>query len=516
MNEFDKFLTPDEETVSEEVNSSQDETLGVETSEADEVLLPAQEESDTVEAAAEETSEAEPVAEEPVTEEPVEFRPGPLTILTDNPYATSETETAEASKPVTEKPKKKKFKWGCLIFGLIFLMLFAMFSAGFVGLCGYLLITDNSSILGQIFDKNNDFIEDFPTVPTEPTEDIIEGGVIPNHNTDNYSDDTYMVLHNPSDDIAGQKYTAQHAFNVISDSTVGVVCYQGAVTEDSKPASQGTGIVLSKDGYVVTNSHVIGDSREKYKVRVMTTDGTTYEALVIGYDSRTDLAVLKVDSNNLVPATFCDSDKVFVGQDVIAVGNPGGMDFQNSLTKGIISAKDRELSLSSQVSYLQTDAAINPGNSGGPLCNMQGQVIGINTAKISSSSYEGMGFAIPTQTAKQVVDDLIKQGYVSGRVRIGITGQPVTSTMAQYYGLPSGILISEIASDGPCSGTEIKVQDVLTAIDGENVKNFSEIYKILATHEAGDKVELTLYDTETQDYYTVKVTLAPDEGDTQQ
>lgn len=439
----------------------------------------------------------------------------------DNPYMTYVTpEKTGGTQPQSvapKKPEKKKFKWGCLIFSLIFVMLFALFTTGFVGLCGYLLISGEDSLIGQIFDEAYDIIEDNPQVPTEPQEDILEGGVIPNESDENYSDDTYMVLHNPPyDSETSEEYTAQYAFSTISDSTVGIVCYVGSVTEDSKPQSQGTGIVLSKDGYVVTNSHVIGDSRDKYKVRVMTTDGTTYEARVIGYDSRTDLAVLKVDGKELVPATFCDSDKVYVGQDVIAVGNPGGMDFQNSLTKGIISAKDRELSLSSQVSYFQTDAAINPGNSGGPLCNMQGQVIGINTAKISSEDYEGMGFAIPTQTAKVVVDDLIKQGFVSGRVRIGITGQPVTNVMAQYYGLPSGILITEIAKDGPCDNTDIKVDDVLTAIDGEKVKSFSEIYKILATHEAGDQVELSLYNSETQENYTVKVTLAPDEGDTQQ
>ena len=191
-----------------------------------------------------------------------------------------------------------------------------------------------------------------------------------------------------------------------------MVCYEDSFSKE--PASQGTGIVLSEDGYIATNSHVIGDSRSLYYVEVVTNEGTTYEAKVIGYDSRTDLAVLKINAKGLTPAQFCDSEYVEVGQDVIAVGNPGGIEFQNSLTRGVVSALNRELSLSSQVTYIQTDAAINPGNSGGPLCNMYGQVIGINTAKISSSSYEGMGFAIPSRTVKEIVDDLIAKERLAG------------------------------------------------------------------------------------------------------
>ena len=146
-------------------------------------------------------------------------------------------------------------------------------------------------------------------------------------------------------------------------------------------------------------------------------DGTTYNAGVVGFDSRTDIAVLKIDNpKNLKPATFGNSEEIELGEDIIVVGNPGGIDYQNSITKGVVSAVNRKLSSSSLVKYIQTDAAINPGNSGGPIVNMYGQVIGIATSKFVSEYYENMGFAIPSATAKDIVDSLIKNGYVNGRV----------------------------------------------------------------------------------------------------
>lgn len=423
--------------------------------------------------------------------------------------------------PDTSKKKgKKKRSVGATLFLTCIFTLLTLFSIGFFVLCGYIL-----SISGNYFLQNVPPTSDAPQATTAPEEDYtfpdsgtVQGGVIPSDDNENpYSSDNKInLLGLPKDKDNSDKYTTQYAFNIISDSTVGIVGYEGTVTENSQPASQGTGIILSSDGYVVTNSHVIGDSRNLYKFRVVLNDGTAYEAKVIGYDSRTDLAVLKISASNLTPAVFGDSELVEIGQDVIAVGNPGGLDFQNSLTKGIISAKDRELSLSASVSYFQTDAAINPGNSGGPLCNMYGQVIGINTAKISADAYEGMGFSIPSRTVKEIVDDLIANGYVADRVRIGISGQPVTEAMMQYYGLPAGILVGEISEDGPCAGTELKIDDVITAIDNEAVENFSDVYSILAKHKAGDRITLSVYRSSNKSEFSVKVTLMADKGETQQ
>lgn len=436
-------------------------------------------------------------------------------------YVYTNAPTAPASTPYTQPspapygqpytpqaPEAKPKSRGSKAFMIVLIVLLAVFSIGFFMLCGYLLRDYFASPLSAVT----------PTSPSQET--TLPAGdtpsnIIPSDKNENlYSKDTVIdLVPLPSDKDDTSKYTTQYAYNIISDSTVGVVCYVKG--NDTAVKSQGTGIIISEDGYIVTNSHVIGDSKTLYDVRVTTVDGTSYEATVVGYDSRTDLAVLKVNGKNMKAAAFADSDEAYIGQDVIAVGNPGGMDFQNSLTKGILSAKDRKLNLSTQVSFLQTDAAINPGNSGGALCNLHGQVIGVTSAKISSDAYEGMGFAIPSRTVKEVVDDLVAQGFVEGRVRIGITGQAVTSAMMQYYDIPSGILVSSIDEDGPCADTELEKDDIITMFDGKEIKSFSDMYNYLAEHKAGDKVTLTVYRMETDETFEIEITLMADDGATQ-
>lgn len=417
-------------------------------------------------------------------------------------------------QPPAEPPKKKK---GATAFLVCMWVLIGIFALGFFGLCGYIIgnsVGDTDSTTPTFYDEDRNDSEKETKPATAPEDE--DSDVVPLPDKDDlYSDNASIDLKSPPADTANtDKYTTQYAYNKVAESTVGIVCYEGGFSKS--PSSQGTGIVLTKDGYIATNSHVIGDSRTLYYVEVIVGDGTTYEAKVIGYDSRTDLAVLKINADNLTPAEFCNSEYVEVGQDVIAVGNPGGIKFQNSLTRGVVSALNRELSLSSQVSYIQTDAAINPGNSGGPLCNMYGQVIGINTAKISSSSYEGMGFAIPSATVKEIVDDLVSQGYVNNRVRLGISGTEVSSAMQQYYGVPAGILVGEISEGGPCDGTDLKVNDIITKIDGEKVSTFSQLYGILEGHKPGDKLTLTVYRPDTDKTLEITVTVVADEGETQQ
>lgn len=419
------------------------------------------------------------------------------------------------------QPAPKKRNKGTTAFLICMWVLIGVFALGFFGLCGYII---GSSAAGStdttaptFFDEDKDYTPKATEPVTQATEEDEDSGVIaiPDDSDELYSSDTSINLKDiPSDNSDKDKYTTQYAYKKVAESTIGVVCYQSGYTTGA--ASQGTGIILTEDGYIATNSHVIGDSRSLYDVQVITNDGITYEAKVIGFDSRTDLAVLKINAEGLTPAEFCNSDYVEVGEDVIAVGNPGGMDFQNSLTRGVVSALNRELSLSAQVTYIQTDAAINPGNSGGPLCNMYGQVIGINTAKISDSSYEGMGFAIPSTTVKDIVDDLISQGYVNDRVRLGIAGQEVSSGMQQYYSIPAGILVGKISEGGPCDGSGLKINDIITALDGEEVSTFSEVYGILEEHKAGDKITLTVYRMNTENTLEITVTLMADEGETQE
>lgn len=331
-----------------------------------------------------------------------------------------------------------------------------------------------------------------------------------------------ITLYPQPDNLASDQYNAQYAFKKVSPSVVGVVMYKDVNLQNgtsSQTSSQGTGIIISSDGYIVTNSHVIGDSKQ-YKVTVVLSEEEEYPAQVVGYDTRTDLAVLKIDaSKDLQAAQFASSEDIEVGQDVAAIGNPGGISFSNSLTKGIISAVNRTVS-GSNIGYIQTDAAINPGNSGGPLVNLSGQVLGINTIKIVNTEYEGMGFAIPSKTVREVVNDIITQGYVSGRVRIGVTGNEITSLLAQYNNVPTGILIDTFADDSPLPEKGVQKNDIITAIDGVKITSFSRFYTELAKYKPGDEVTLSIYRMpqrrgEEAQTFDIQIKLLADNGETQ-
>lgn len=307
--------------------------------------------------------------------------------------------------------------------------------------------------------------------------------------------------------------SAKEIAKKVKPSVVGIVTY---TLEDGEISviGQGSGIVMSEDGYIITNSHVVGNSRD-YKVRVVTYEEEEYDAVVIGYDTKTDLAAIKVEAMNLSPAEFGDSDALEVGDTVVAIGNPGGLTFAGSVTQGIVSALDRVVvNVSSAIKLIQVDAAINPGNSGGALVNEYGKVIGINSAKLVSTSYEGMGFSIPIKQAKKVIDDLLKNGMVTNRVRIGISCTTVERLAASLYGIPQGLQIVEIPADSALIGTPVQLNDIITHVDGNKVNDLAELYDQLDQHAVGDQVTLTLYrvgEGETGDEtFQVKITLLAD------
>lgn len=338
-----------------------------------------------------------------------------------------------------------------------------------------------------------------------------------NNAAKNYTDKNFdgIII----DTKSSGKESAQSAYEKVSDSTVAILTFEDKISSEENAEGQGTGIIVSSDGYIVTNSHVIGDSKTAYKYQIINNDGKKYTANVVGYDTRTDLAVLKIKGKDLKPVHFVKKSHLQVGEDIIAVGNPGGLDFQNSLTKGIVSAKDRTLD-DSTVSYIQTDAAVNPGNSGGPLCNLYGEVIGITTAKINSATYEGMGFAIPTDTVETVVNNIIKYGYVENRVRLGIVGVAVDETASTALGIPQGILITEIADDGSFANSSANPKNIITKVDGTRVKTFNQVYSVLAKHKVGDKINVEICKVDSSNpsnskTATINVTLVADKGETQ-
>lgn len=264
----------------------------------------------------------------------------------------------------------------------------------------------------------------------------------------------------------------------------------------------GTGIIMSKDGYIVTNAHVIYDDEYGYgeasSVQIqMSDEETTYDARIVAYDKEADIAVLKIDADNLTAAEFGDSSSCEVGEMVVAIGNPLGLQFQNTVTCGIISALDRKVTINDNtMTLIQTDTAINNGNSGGPLINSSGQVIGINSAKMSSTysgeaTVEGIGFAIPMSEAKSIVDDLINYGYVTGRPQLGISCQDVTEAVSQAYNIPVGAYIFSVTAGGAADQAGLQPGDVITGIQDQTISTTEELNAVKNQYKAGDTITLT-------------------------
>lgn len=433
------------------------------------------------------------------------------------PYGNNGTYNQQYNPQMFAQYPQKKTKGGIIA---LIIVLCSLLTIGFIGMMVYGFSADiKEDLNSDRSDSGNSFRlpNKDSTTPFETLPDTSSQGKT--HDESDYSDKVnkdysgMKLESNPKDAKTNNSYTAAKASEKVSDSVVGILCYSDDVPDQADTttaSSQGSGIIFSQDGYVITNAHVIGNSKTAYAIRVVTSDGKVYKAGVVGYDSRTDIAVLKMDdAKGLTPATFGDSSQLEVGQDIIVVGNPGGLDYQNTTTKGVISALDRKLSTSSLTKYIQTDAAINPGNSGGPLVNYYGQVVGITTSKIVSETYEGMGFAIPSQTVKNIVDTLVKNGYVEGRVKIGISGIAVTSDQASNYNIPQGIYVQSIVSGGPCDGTSLKEGDIITEVDGETITSFADVYAILETHKPGDKIKVKYYSSSSGDG-EVEITLQED------
>lgn len=262
---------------------------------------------------------------------------------------------------------------------------------------------------------------------------------------------------------------------------------------------EGSGIIISKDGYIMTNYHVVYGADPKQGtasrtiLEVFLPDGREAKAVFKGGDEKTDLAVIKIDLEDLPTAELGDSSKLEVGELAVAIGNPLGMEFAGSVTVGVISALNRTIEINDRtLNLIQTDAAINQGNSGGALLNSQGQVIGINSAKIAASGVEGLGFAIPINDAWPIVDQLIRYGYVRGRPYIGISGREISSVYASYYGISKGIYVIDIVEGSGADKAGIKRGDIIVAIAGKDVESIRDLDKIKEAYKPGDTVHVTI------------------------
>lgn len=378
------------------------------------------------------------------------------------------------------------------------------------------------AILGAflIKDSNDD---------TQPKDEQVQG-------------DAQLQIQDTADPIVVDNSDATAIYDKVSPSCVGIILYStgnslfsssNSATSQSNIAGQGSGIIMGENSdktktYIITCAHVISDaSSAGYKVVVQDYNGEQYDATVIGFDSKTDLGVLSIDKTGLQAAEFGDSTQLKIGETIFAIGNPGGTEFFGSFTRGMVSAIDR--SVSSEIGYdmkcIQHDAAINPGNSGGALINSSGQIIGINSSKIASTEYEGMGFAIPISSAKDIINDIIANGYVTNRPKLGIKYSPASSyqqyaMVVQIKGLPSGsLIIAEISSDSAFKGTKAEVGDLIIKVNGEDMDSADVLLDKIENGNVGDKLTLTLCRIN-QNYeiseFDVTVTLIEDTGSTQE
>lgn len=253
----------------------------------------------------------------------------------------------------------------------------------------------------------------------------------------------------------------------------------------------GSGVIISEDGYIVTNNHVIEDARS---ILVALHDGTTYEAQLVASDSKMDIGVIKIEASGLTPAILGDSDSLSVGEPVVAVGNPLGQ-LGGTVTNGIVSALDREIILNNEHrNLLQTNAAINPGNSGGGLFNADGELIGIVVAKSSGEDVEGLGFVIPINDAKPIIEDLIAQGYVGGRVSLGITALDLTTPqLAAQYGFKTpGVYVQSVIENSSAANGGLQPGDCFVSINDTAIEAISDITSILNESSVGDQLEITV------------------------
>ena len=302
----------------------------------------------------------------------------------------------------------------------------------------------------------------------------------------------------------GGGMSLQDIYTLNIPSVVSITC------QGSRSASSGTGVVLSVDGYIVTNAHVV-ENAHTYTVQL--TDDRTFSARLVGCDDISDLAVLRIDCTDLTPAQFGDSSTLRVGDTVVAIGDPLGAAFRGTYTNGIVSAINRYVDMNGRtMTLIQTNAALNSGNSGGPLINCYGQVIGINTMKIGAftdtAGVEGLGFAIPSTQVKEIVDQIIAQGYVSGRPTLGITGEALSTFYQHYYRMPAGLYITEVDPGSDAASKGIQEGDMLLYLDDTRIVSADDLKTAIYEYEVGEVVEVIIYSRGQQ--YRMELTLGED------
>ncbi len=305
----------------------------------------------------------------------------------------------------------------------------------------------------------------------------------------------------PAPEYTDGGYETTEIFKKVNPSVVSINVYSGTSVS---PVSSGTGIIMSEDGYIITNAHVVDGGTS---VNVIFNDESQMRGTIIGADNDTDIAVIKVETNGLAAAEFGDSDKLEIGERVVAIGNAGGL--SGTCTQGIISGLNRDMNSGRRsLALLQTSAAINPGNSGGPLVNRFGQVIGITSAKIAATDYEGIGFAIPITSALPIIESLIENGYVTGRAVLGVQVIELNDSNGPRNGLPNkGVYIASITDGSDLPNKGVRERDVIVEANGVTINTTSDLLEELEKYSPGDTMNLGIYRPESKETYYVDVKL---------
>ena len=416
----------------------------------------------------------------------------------------NEEKNYKGRKNTKTKNKNKTRNLGIKIFAAVMSVMFLLSAAYTVFLFTdrlYLQEENNNDI------KNNSGGNSVNTPVISNQDAVDETNNKANNNKE--IEDTVITI----PDASGSKIlTTEEAIAKVNPSVVCIqteteMVYRGFYGRNNSSYIQegvGTGFIVSDDGYIATNYHVVSGAD---KITVTLYSGEEYQADFIGGDEVADLAIIKINAKNLPVAELGDSDALVQGQDVVAIGTPAGIEFAWSATKGIVSSISRDVDVNGQkrMTVIQIDASINPGNSGGPLINMKGQVIGINSMKLASTDYEGMGFAIPINTAIPVFNDIIANpGHINtspdsvypddlSEVSFGLRGGTVTEEESMMKGIPQGWKIGEITEGGPCENSGLQLSDIIIALDGVTVMTTEDLYELKLNYKPGDKVTVTIY-----------------------
>ena len=422
----------------------------------------------------------------------------------------------EAAPPAEEKKKRSRSGGRIVALALACLIL-----GGCLGVGGMLLASRGARAEAPVTDSVTPAPEKSAEAPAaaavpDPTEAPTAVPAMKQTDPDEKTEDAKSGAALPAAPGSGQLLTAKEVYADNVSSTVGITTsittnYWGYQTTS---AASGSGFFLTDDGYILTNYHVVEDSNS---ITVSTFDNKSYDAKIVGYDESNDIAVLKIDAEGLTPVILGDSDALSVGDTVLAIGNPLG-ELTFSLTQGIVSAIGREVTFSSGVTMalIQTDCAINSGNSGGALFNLYGEVVGITNAKYSgssgsSASVDNIGFAIPINRVRNIVESIIQYGYIV-KPYIGVSVSTVSQELINY-GIPEGAAIRAVSEDSPAQEAGLRVNDVITAVNGREIASSNELVNVIAQCRPGDTLELTVYRQGENDLISIALTVGEQRQD---